>query len=140
MIVSQTIVALGLLFYVPATQEQPWWIIGAWICWMAYAGINIGLPSLTIKLAGPDDAAWYLAVWFGVSGAVYGLSTIAGGVIFDWLKDWQYSFTILGSQTLLIDRYQLLFLCGIAGRLVAALSLCLLIEPGAKRLRAFLSE
>ena len=140
MIASQTIVALGLLFYLPATEQYPWVITGAWICWMAYAGINIGLPSLMIKLSGPEDASWYLSVWFGVAGAVYGLSTIAGGVIFDSVESWQQVWPLSGSEPWVFDRYHLLFFCGIGGRLLAALSLCFLIEPGAKRLRTLLSE
>lgn len=138
MIVCQTIVALGLLFYLPATADQPWWIVGAWVCFIAYAGINIALSSLTIKLAGKEDASLYLATWFGVTGVVYGVSTVMGGLLFDELQTWERSAKLPWGGTLQIDRYQLLFYMGMLGRLLAAIYLTQLIEPGASSVREFL--
>jgi MFS family permease len=37
--------AQGPLFYYFASPTSWWWITGAWIVWIAYAGLNIGLPS-----------------------------------------------------------------------------------------------
>ena len=139
MILSQSLVALGLLFYLPASHDQPWWIAGAWVCWIAYAGINIALSSLTIKLSGPEDSSLYLAAWFGLTGVVYGLSAIAGGALFDALAGWQATATLAGKALLTMGRYELFFCAGVVGRLLAAGSLWWLLEPGASSVREFLS-
>ena len=54
MIVSQLIVALGPLCFYFATPAAWWWIVVAHVAWMAYAGLNVGLDSVKLKLA-PDD-------------------------------------------------------------------------------------
>lgn len=138
MIVSQMIVALGLVFYLPASPEDPWWIVGGWVCWVAYAGINIALSSLTIKLAGQGEASLYLAAWFGITGVIYGISTIVGGVCFDALVHWNITLQLTENWQVTIDRYQLLFACGILGRMLVAVSLFALIEPGASTVRELL--
>ena len=80
---SLLVVAQGPLFYFLATPERPWWIAGAWICWVAWAGLNIGIPNLMLKLAPPAAATSYLAAYFGVTGLCHGVSTILGGTLFD---------------------------------------------------------
>jgi len=44
MIVSQLLVAAGLLFFALATPQHWAWLIGAWVLWVAYAGLNVCLP------------------------------------------------------------------------------------------------
>ena len=51
MLASLPLVALGPLFFCVAVPRQPWWIVGAWVVWIAYAGINVGQPNLMLKLA-----------------------------------------------------------------------------------------
>ena len=51
MFVSQLLVAAGMLFFAVATPEHWEWIIGAWVLWIAYAGLNLCLPNLMLKLA-----------------------------------------------------------------------------------------
>jgi MFS family permease len=41
------ITAQGPLFYLFAAPESWWWFVGAWIAWIAYAGLNIGLPNFS---------------------------------------------------------------------------------------------
>jgi hypothetical protein len=92
-----------------------------------------------IKSAGKEDASFYLAAWFGITGVVYGICTIAGGQLFNVLEYWPAIVSMWGWPELAIDRYQLLFAVGILGRLLAALSLFALIEPGASSVRELLT-
>ena len=51
MMVSQLLVAAGLLFFAAATPEHWTWFVGAWVLWIAYAGLNVCLPNLMLKLS-----------------------------------------------------------------------------------------
>ena len=42
MFVSQLITATGPLFFLAATPERPWLVVGAFVVWIAFAGLNIG--------------------------------------------------------------------------------------------------
>jgi MFS family permease len=147
LIVSQLIVAMGPLFFVlaarlPATDYEhapllswmplPWWILaGAWITWIAYVGLNVGLPNLMLKLAGGGDKASYVAWYFAVTGVVYGISTIAGGALYAWLEATKPTWTIM-SHT--IDHHDLLFTAGFVLRATAVVWL-LPIADGQSDLR-----
>ena len=54
MILSQLVVATGPLFLFLATRGQWWWIVATYVVWIAYAGLNVGLDNIKLKLA-PDD-------------------------------------------------------------------------------------
>ena len=58
MIVSQLIVSTGTLFFLVATKNYSWLIAGAYIVWMAYAGLNIG-TVLTMRIQ--NRASWAVA-------------------------------------------------------------------------------
>ena len=83
MIGSVLIIAQAPLFFCVATPQQPWWIAGAWVTWIAWIGLNIGQPNLTLKLAQSRSYASYIALWFTITGLCYAASTIAGGALFD---------------------------------------------------------
>ncbi len=83
--VSQGLVAAALLFFLIASPEHRWWIIGAYILWIAYAGTNVAMPNLMLQLSQPECAAAYAAAWFATTQLVYSLSIIAGGMLFDWM-------------------------------------------------------
>src|SRR4029078_5293456 len=88
MIVSQLIVALGPLCFYFATPAAWWWIVVAHVMWMAYAGLNVGLDSVKLKLAPDDNNAPYLAAFYAMGDLAYGVSTVTTG----WLSDrWQAS-------------------------------------------------
>lgn len=131
MIVSQALVAAGLLFYFVASPAQPWWVAGAWLLWIAYVGLNIALPNLMLKLAPGGNATPYIAAFFAVTGLCYGASTVAGGVALDWLR--RVEPVTLGGMAL--DRFDFLFLFGFATRLLGVVWLLAIIEPGAWTLR-----
>ncbi len=124
LIVAQTIVATGPLFYWQASPEQPVWLAGAFVVWIAYAAINVALPALILKLAPDDDATPHLAGYYAVTGVVYAAGTIAGG----WLLE-----RLLSSGDP-IEHYNGLFLAAWLARLASVLLLMRIIEPGARRL------
>jgi len=131
LIASQAIVAVGPLFYLMATPHAPWWIVGAWIAYVAYAGTNICLPNLMLKLAPPDNAP-YIAVAETISGLAYGVSAIAGGLLFDALAQ-RGSTVTLGPVVL--DHFGLLFVFGALTRALGIVWLVRIREPGARSWR-----
>jgi hypothetical protein len=85
--VSQLVAAGGLLFYAAATPAQPWWLAGAWVAWIAFAGLNVGLPNLMLRLAPRESSAPAIAMYFAATSLAFGVSTVLGGWVFDrWGK------------------------------------------------------
>lgn len=131
MIVCQLFVATGPAFYLLATPQSPWWIAGAWLAWIAYAGLNVCLPNLMVKLATVPDRAAYIASYFAITGVAYGISTLVGGAILERFKDTFFQF----SGMPVWDIYDVMFLAGWLGRTACVLLLFWIVEPGAKPLR-----
>jgi len=126
MVVSQCIVATGPLFFLVATPERPWLVAGAFLVWIAYAGLNVGLDNIKLKLAPAENNAPFVAVYHAVADLANGVMIIAGGAILDHLRSQGWKD---GSF------YAELFLIGFIGRALAVPLLARLIEPGARRLR-----
>jgi hypothetical protein len=125
MIFSTLAIAQGPLFYFLATPEQPWWIIGAWTCWIAWVGMNVGVPNLLLAFSPRRADTPYISAWLAATGLCHGLSTIAGGSLFDYFR--QTTFTCLGSA---LGYCQVAFLCGsILQSLGVLLLLGLVREP-----------
>jgi MFS family permease len=120
MIVSLLIASAGLLFFLAASLQQPWWIAGAYIAWIAYAGLNVGLDNSKLKLAPADNNAPYLAAYHAVSDVANGAAIICGGLLYDRLAE-------AGSDALAL--YAQLFFWGWVARTSAVLLLARLIEP-----------
>jgi MFS family permease len=117
LIVSQVIVAAGLLAYMRATPET-WELIAlAWLAWVAYAGINIGVPNLLLKLSPAGQSGPCVASYFALTGICYGVSTVLGGFAFDQLRG--SSFLIRHWQ---LDRYEFLFFFGAVTRAMGSTS------------------
>ena len=142
LILAQLIVAVGPLFFVLAnhTRQQPtdhyfgwqlsWWVLGgAWLVWIAYIGLNIGLPNLMLKLAGPAAKASYVAWYFALTGVVYGVCSILGGALYQWLRDTEPTWS-LGS--IVINHDDMVFTAGFVLRVLAVLWLLPLQEPTAQ--------
>jgi MFS family permease len=126
MVVSQAIVATGPLFFLAATPAHRWIIVGAFVVWTAYAGLNVGLDSIKLKLAPADNNAPYVAVYHAVGDLANGAMLIAGGVIYDWL----------GAKTAqAASMYFAIFAAGFVGRVLVVPLVAWLIEPGARRVR-----
>jgi MFS family permease len=69
--VSQALVGAGPLFFLLATPERPWWIVGAWVVWIAYAGTNVCLPNLALALSPVHDRTAHLAAHFALTSLAY---------------------------------------------------------------------
>jgi Na+/melibiose symporter-like transporter len=131
MIVSQLIVATGPLFLFFATPEHWWWLTGAYLVWIAYAGLNVGLDNLKLKLAPADNNAPYLAVYYSVGDFIFGASVLAAGWTCDRLEDRGFD---------LLNIYAGIFLLGWLGRTLVAALLVPIDEPGAWRVRELLAH
>lgn len=112
MILAQLVVATGPLFYWLATGDHPWWIIGAWLVWIAYTPLNVGLDTLKLRLIPTDGSAPPLAVYHAVSDLAHGATLVIGGFLFDLLTT---------GQTPPLRLYAVLFLLGWLLRSSAAL-------------------
>lgn len=131
MIVAQLIVATGPLFLFMATRERWWWLVGAYVVWIAYAGLNVGLDNIKLKLAPADNNAPYLAAYYTTSDVIFGSSVLAAGWMCDWLEDLGYA---------MLDVYAGIFLLGWVGRTLVAALLVPIEEPGAWRVREMLAD
>src|SRR6476469_8320564 len=124
MIVSQFIVSSGLIFFLVATPERPWLIGGAFLVWSAYAGLNVGLDNIKLKLAPADNNAPFVAIYYATGDLANGVATVIGGCIYDHLA---------AQKTGMISFYTQIFVLGLVWRLLAVPLLAWLIEPGARR-------
>jgi len=128
MFVSQLLVAAGLLFFAVATPSQWWWLIGAWVLWIAYAGLNVCLPNLMLKLAPPQANVSYVAAFYAVTGLCYAANTILGGVLVDHCRTW--GFPLGGNRWLFF--FPCIFVLGWLTRSLGAILLLWVIEPTAR--------
>ncbi len=125
LIASQTCIALGLFFYAAATPDAPHWLWGAWLVWIAFAGHNICLNTMMLKLAPRGNNTSYLAVYFATSSVVLALSTLAGGWLLDVLQQ------AIVDERLALDRaglFSRLFILGGTLRLFGTLFLARIKE------------
>jgi len=128
--VSLPVVAASSLFFLAASPAQPGWYAGAWAAWIAYAGINVALPNLLLKLSPGQTRAAYVAAYYAVTGLCVAASMIGGGALFDLLRD--RTFPLFGGS-LLLDHYQLLFLVSWLTRTMGVVLLLWVVEPGKSR-------
>lgn len=85
--------------------------------------LNVGLDTIKLKLAPPDNNSPYLAVFHATGDLANGMATVAGGVFYDQ--------QILAG-TVSMSFYCWLFFLGWLGRTFAAVLIARLIEPGAR--------
>ncbi len=126
MIASWPIAASGLFFYLLATPQQWMWLVGAWAAWIAYAGLNVCLPNLMLKLSPGADRTAYVAAYYTASGLCVAASTILGGAAFDFLRRERFVFW---DGLFVLDCYQWMFLLGLITRLMGVAWLFLILEP-----------
>ena len=112
-----------------STPDGRWWFVGAWVLWIAYAGINVCLPNLMLKLSPDESNTPYIATFYAVTGLCYAANTIVGGVLYDRYRD--HTFTFFADLTL--DYYQWIFLLGWIARSLGVLVLLLVIEDPGRR-------
>jgi MFS family permease len=130
MILSQCIVATGPLFFFFAAPEWRWLVAGAYIVWIGYAGLNVGLDTIKLKLAPAENNAPFLAVYYAVADFANGATMIFGGWVLDHIG---------AKDPAAGPLYAELFLAGFTARVLVIPLLTRLIEPSARRLRDLLS-
>lgn len=123
MLPAQLVVATGPLWFFLATPEKPWLVGIAYAVWIAYAAINIGLDTLKLGLANPKNNAPYLAVYYATGDTINGLTTLAGGLLYDTLAE-------ADSEAMRVFGW--LFLAGFICRLLSAPLISRLVEQPAK--------
>jgi MFS family permease len=103
---SWAIVAMAPAFLLVASPQAPWWIVGAYVCWIAYAGVNVTFPNLMLGLSAPGETPAYAAAWFAWTQLAYALAVLAGG----WALDWATASAASGALAGLgVDRFAALF-------------------------------
>jgi len=117
LIVCQLLVGVAPLFYFLASPSSPYWLAGAWLLWSAYAGINICLPNLTMKLAPHGDHAPHLAAFQALSSLFR--------YLFDRLRG-----VPLALFEIPIDRFAAAFVLAAMFRTAGILWLARVPEPG----------
>ena len=127
MLVSLAVAASGPFFFLLSTIAQPWWFAMAWIVWIAYAGLNVCLPNLMLKLSPGDSNSKtpYIAMYFTITGLCYAAATIAGGWMLDLYR--HETFTLPGIAVEL-DFFQCSFLFGWITRSLGVGVLLLVVE------------
>jgi MFS family permease len=125
MFVSQLLAAAGILFFLVAAPAQWWWIIGAWTLWIAYAGLNVCLPNLTLKLAPHNANAAYIAAYNALTGLLFAVSSVAGGLLLDYYKDWTFPI----SENYRLAFFPCIFVFGWVTRSLGALLILWIKEP-----------
>lgn len=131
MIVSQLVVATGPLFLFMATRETWWWLVGAYVAWIAYAGMNVGIDNLKLKLAPADNNVPYLTAYYAMGDLIHGSSILLAGWLFDRLEDRGFD---------LLHIYAGTFLLGWLARSLVVTLLMPIEEPGAWRVRDMLAH
>jgi hypothetical protein len=125
------IVATGPLFLFMATRETWWWLIGAYVAWIAYAGMNVGIDNLKLKLAPADNNVPYLTAYYAMGDLIHGSSILLAGWLFDRLEDRGFD---------LLHIYAGTFLLGWLARSLVVALLMPIEEPGAWRVRDMLAH
>jgi hypothetical protein len=126
---SVPLIAAAPLCYFVATPSEPWWIVGAWMLWIAYVGINVGLPNLLLKVSPRGANTTYIATYYAVNGLALAASTIAGGLLFDALGGRWFYVPGLGSQ----DYWHAAFVGSWIARSLGLLVLWVVVEPDAEQ-------
>jgi MFS family permease len=124
MLVCGLIVAQGPLFYFVSSIVHPWWFIGAWVIWIAYAGLNVGLPNLMLKLSPQLSPTPYVAAYFTTTGLFLAASTVLGGWLFDTFGQTGFALGSLGT----FAYYPTLFFTGWLARMFSVLLLWLIVR------------
>ncbi|HTQ40786.1 MAG TPA: hypothetical protein VMJ32_17320 [Pirellulales bacterium] len=140
LIACQWMVSVAMVFFLiasPAPAWHAWLLLGAWALWSFYAGHNICLPNLALKLAPAEEKSPYVGAHEALASVCHALATLAGGFLFDWLADadaparWGW----VG-----VNPYVAIFGLALVLRLLAVPLAMAILEPGAWQWRRILGQ
>jgi len=126
LMICQFVVALGPGCFLLASAESWWWLVFAYLCWVAYIGLNVSLPTVMLNLAPTKNRTLYIAVYYALFGVIYGVSTICGGILLDVLAERNFQVEWLGRSW---SHYHLFFAIGTVLRATSIIWLWMLVEP-----------
>jgi MFS family permease len=135
MIASQLLVASSMLFYLSAPTDRWWWIFGASTMFIAYAGLNVGIPNLMLKLSPPHERNAYIASYYSWAGLAYSCGSLAGGIIYDAAAKVHLGWKFAGLH-FAFDHFALFFFLGLVLRGALALLIYAIDERGATTLNS----
>lgn len=131
LIVSQLVVALGVACYALAAMAPAaaaiYWIAAAHLLWVAFVGLNVGLPGMVRRLAHGENARWF-AWHLAASGVAYAGGTLLGG----WLVD-TYARDALSVCGATLGLFPAIFLAGWLARTLGVAWLWPIVESCASR-------
>jgi len=96
MCVSLVIVSCGSLCYFFAEPSTWWLIYVAAFLWIFWVGVNIGISTLVLNLSPPENKASGIAIFYTASTFSFAVSTLVGGYLSDYCRDWVFSIPALG--------------------------------------------
>ncbi len=114
--VGTLIGACALPFWMLATREQWWWLVGAFACWGAFGAVNVAGPNLMLGFTRPGETTTALVLFRQIAGVLAGVSGILGG----WLLD-RLLTTINSGDAQSTSPFLILFAASLAGRILAAI-------------------
>ncbi len=124
---AQVCVSASLLFFILARDAQTRWLLmGAWVLFAAYVAHNICLPNLVLKLAPAVEKSAYIATHEALGSVFHAAATIAGGMLFDWLRETSPDADLEPYRSCVI-----ILAAGVAMRSLGVALLGAIIEPGA---------
>lgn len=116
--ISQGMIALAPLFFLIASPSAPWWILGAYFCWLAYAGENVTQPNLMLGLSPRGETAAYASAWYAWTQLAYSVTALVGGALYDGLAAHFEAVSFGGLQ---IDHFAVLFLTSCLLKLIGVI-------------------
>lgn len=91
LVACQILTATSMLWFGLSVMMPGWgpfWIAGAYAAWAFFAGHNVCVPNLALRLAAPSERASYVAAYFAVTSVFHATATVAGGILWDWMAAW----------------------------------------------------
>lgn len=112
LVFSQAFIACAPIFLILSHSAGRWWVLGAYVCWLAYAGENVAQPNLMLGLSRKGRSTSYASALFAWTELAEALSILAGGWLYDVLRDEFEDSQWLESDLLSehLDHFALLFL------------------------------
>ena len=123
---AQACVSLSLVFYIIARPDTRWLLVGAWVLFAAYIAHNICLPNLVLKLSPELERPAYVASSEALGSLFHAVATVAGGVLFDYLRSASPDSTAEPYRSCLV-----ILVLGLVMRGLGVVLLAAIREPGA---------